>query len=478
MTSISKNNLNKLSDYLWEIPLGFDPKMKVPARIYSSESMLEMLFQDRSLIQLINLTTLNGIYKYALALPDIHEGYGAPIGGVFASKIEEDGIISPGAIGFDINCGVRLLGSNLLESEIKEKIPKLTKEIYKEVPSGVGTGGYLNLSFNDLDKILENGIDFMLENGLANNQDKEFCESSGKLLADSKSVSQKAKKRGKGQLGTIGAGNHFVEIQKVAEIFDEQLAKELNLFKNQVVIMIHCGSRGLGHQVATDYISMMLKHLDDYQIKLIDQQLACAPFNSSLGQNYFKAMNASANFAWANRQLITMEIRKAWQNVFGKNQELSLVYDVAHNIGKIETYDNLKLLVHRKGATRSFPKGSLEIPQKYQNIGQPVLIPGSMGTSSYVLIGKEKAIQESFGSTCHGAGRTMSRTKAKKTIRGENLKKELANKGITVEAGSYSGLAEEAPSAYKNISEVIEVVIEGGLAQKVVKLIPLGVIKG
>ena len=478
MTNISKNNLNKLSDYLWEIPKSLDPKMKIPARIYSSESMLETLFQDQSLIQLINLTTLNGVYKYALALPDIHEGYGAPIGGVFASKIEEDGIISPGAIGFDINCGVRLLGSNLLESEIKEKIPKLTKEIYKEVPSGVGTGGYLNLSFNDLDKILENGIDFMLENDLANKQDKEFCESSGKLLADSKAVSQKAKKRGKGQLGTIGAGNHFVEIQKVAEIFDEQLAKELNLFKNQIVVMIHCGSRGLGHQVATDYISMMLKHLDDYQIKLIDQQLACAPFNSSLGQNYFKAMNASANFAWANRQLITMEIRKAWQNVFGKNQELSLVYDVAHNIGKIETYDNLKLLIHRKGATRSFPKGSLEIPQKYQNIGQPVLIPGSMGTSSYVLIGKEKAIQESFGSTCHGAGRTMSRTKAKKIIRGENLKKELNNKGITVEAGSYSGLAEEAPSAYKNISEVIEVVIEGGLAQKVVKLIPLGVIKG
>ena len=478
MTNISKNNLNKLSDYLWEIPKSLNPKMKIPARIYSSESMLETLFQDQSLIQLINLTTLNGVYKYALALPDIHEGYGAPIGGVFASKIEEDGIISPGAIGFDINCGVRLLGSNLLESEIKEKIPKLTKEIYKEVPSGVGTGGYLNLSFNDLDKILENGIDFMLENGLANKQDKEFCESSGKLLADSKSVSQKAKKRGKGQLGTIGAGNHFVEIQKVAEIFDEQLAKELNLFKNQIVVMIHCGSRGLGHQVATDYISMMLKHLDDYQIKLIDQQLACAPFSSSLGQNYFKAMNASANFAWANRQLITIEIRKAWQNVFGKNQELSLVYDVAHNIGKIETYDNLKLLIHRKGATRSFSKGSLEIPQKYQNIGQPVLIPGSMGTSSYVLIGKEKAIQESFGSTCHGAGRTMSRTKAKKIIRGENLKKELNNKGITVEAGSYSGLAEEAPSAYKNISEVIEVVIEGGLAQKVVKLIPLGVIKG
>jgi tRNA-splicing ligase RtcB len=329
-----------------------------------------------------------------------------------------------------------------------------------------------------LDKILENGIDFMLENGLANKQDKEFCESSGKLLADSKSVSQKAKKRGKGQLGTIGAGNHFVEIQKVAEIFDEQLAKELNLFKNQVVIMIHCGSRGLGHQVATDYISMMLKHLDDYQIKLIDQQLACAPFNSSLGQNYFKAMNASANFAWANRQLITQEIRKAWQNVFGKNQELSLVYDVAHNIGKIETYDNLKLLIHRKGATRSFSNGSLEIPKKYQNIGQPVLIPGSMGTSSYVLIGKEKAIQESFGSTCHGAGRTMSRTKAKKMVKGENLKKELANKGIAVEAGSYSGLAEEAPVAYKNVSEVVEVVDRQGLAKKVVKLIPLGVIKG
>lgn len=478
MTNISKNNLKKLTDYLWEIPIDFDAKMKVPARVYSSESMLEALFQDQSLNQLINLTTLNGVYKYVLAMPDIHEGYGAPIGGVFASKIEDNGIISPGAIGFDINCGVRLLRSNLIEPEIKEKIPKLTKEIYKEVPSGDGEGGYLNLSFNELDKVLEYGVDFMLNNDLANEQDKEFCESAGKLLADSKSVSQKAKQRGKRQLGTIGAGNHFVEIQKVAEIFDNQVAQELNLFKNQVVIMIHCGSRGLGHQVATDYISLMLKHLNDYQIKLIDQQLACAPFNSSLGQNYFKAMNASANFAWANRQLITIEIRKAWQNIFGKNQELSLVYDVAHNIGKIETYDNLKLLIHRKGATRSFSNGSLEIPKKYQNIGQPVLIPGSMGTSSYVLIGKEKAIQESFGSTCHGAGRTMSRTKAKKMVKGENLKKELANKGIAVEAGSYSGLAEEAPVAYKNVSEVVEVVDRQGLAKKVVKLIPLGVIKG
>ena len=478
MTNISKNNLNKLTDYLWEIPMSFNSQMKIPARIYSSESMLEMLFQDQSLNQLLNLTTLNGVYKYALAMPDIHEGYGAPIGGVFATKIEENGIISPGAIGFDINCGVRLLRSNLLESEIKEKIPQLTKEIYKEVPSGVGKGGYLNLSFNDLDKILENGIDFMLKNNLANEQDKEFCESAGKLLADASLVSKKAKQRGKSQLGTIGAGNHFVEIQKVAEIFDEQLAKELNLFQNQIVIMIHCGSRGLGHQVATDYISMMLKHLSDYQIKLIDQQLACAPFNSSLGQNYFKAMNASANFAWANRQLITMEIRKAWQNIFGKNQELSVVYDVAHNIGKIETYDNLKLLIHRKGATRSFSKGNLEIPKKYQNIGQPVLIPGSMGTSSYVLIGTEKALQESFGSTCHGAGRTMSRTKAKKIVEGENLKKELANKGIAVEAGSYLGLLEEAPIAYKNISEVVEVIDSERLAQKVVKLVPLGVIKG
>lgn len=482
----SKSDLVKIHDYLWEIPQGFRDDMRVPARIYASEQMLDELFKDRSLWQLVNLTTLPGIYKYALVMPDVHEGYGAPIGGVFAIKTQEgEGIISPGAVGYDVNCGIRLLRSNLTFSEAKDKIPQLTQAIYKEVPSGVGEGGWLKLHNTELDKVLETGVEYMLKNDWATESDKEFCESNGKLEnARAETVSDKAKSRGRDQLGTIGAGNHFVEIQRVDEIFDEQAAQTLGLFKGQITISIHCGSRGLGHQVATDYIRIMDNHLDEYGIKLVDRELACAPLNSVQGKNYFSAMSAAANFAWANRQLITYEVRKAWGSVFGREpsavgSELELVYDLAHNICKKEFYDGVELLVHRKGATRAFPIGNKEIPEIYaKTCGQPVLIPGSMGTASYVLVGTEQAMSESFGSNPHGAGRTMSRTKAKNIINGKELQQELGRKGIFIQAGSFSGLAEEAPQAYKDIELVVNVVHQAGIAQKVARLKPVGVMKG
>jgi len=374
--------------------------------------------------------------------------------------------------GYDINCGVRLLKSNLTYDEIKAYLAELTKEFYREIPSGVGRGGRLKLNNQELDRILEGGARRIIEMGYGDEKDLERIESNGKLNeANADYVSKTAKERGRDQLGTIGAGNHFVEIDKVEKIFDKEMAEKFGLFENQICILIHTGSRGLGHQVATDYIRKMLSVLSKYEIELPDRELACAPFLSPEGQEYFFAMSSAANFAWANRELITWEVRKAWQNVLGKKsaKELEILYDVAHNIAKIEEYEiegkMKKLIVHRKGATRAFPN-------------QPVLIPGSMGTASYVLVGQQKSLEYSFGSTCHGAGRRMSRAKAKKTIRGSELKKELENRGIAVEAGSMSGLAEEAPEAYKDVNEVVEIVHQIGIAQKLTKLKPIGVIKG
>jgi len=374
--------------------------------------------------------------------------------------------------GYDINCGVRLLKSNLTYDEVKAYLANLTKEFYREIPSGVGRGGRLKLNNQELDRILEGGAKRIVEMGYGNEKDLEHIESNGKLNeANANCVSKTAKERGRDQLGTIGAGNHFVEIDKVEKIFDNEIAQKLGLFENQICILIHTGSRGLGHQVATDYIKKMLSVLSKYEIELPDRELACAPFLSSEGQEYFSAMSAAANFAWANRELITWEVRRAWQNVLGKKsaKELEILYDVAHNIAKIEEYEIdgkiKKLIVHRKGATRAFPN-------------QPVLIPGSMGTASYVLMGQQKSLEYSFGSTCHGAGRRMSRAKAKKTIRGSELKKELENRGIAIEAGSMSGLAEEAPEAYKDVNEVVEIVHQIGIAKKLAKLKPIGVIKG
>jgi tRNA-splicing ligase RtcB len=638
-----KSDLIKITDYIWEIPQNFREDMKVPARIFATENMLEEILEDKSLWQLTNVATLPGIYKYVLAMPDAHEGYGFCVGAVAAFDYNE-GIISPGGIGFDINCGVRLSVTDLDYEEVKDKIPKLTEEIFKHVPSGVGRGGFWKLNNDEMKKVLENGAQYIVEIGYGEKEDLEATESFGRLEgADSETVSKTAKDRGRDQLGTIGAGNHFVEIQRVSEIFDDAdyadftqtmqtspksasysaksaISKKLGLEKGKIAVLIHCGSRGLGHQVASDYVRKAISYLDKQNIKLVDRELAYFPFEHPDGQNYFSAMKAAANFAFANRQLILHQVRKAFKKVFGKEIKLKQVYDVAHNIAKIEYYadyadftqkmqneflygditfkirkaiyevrkklglghkENVyknsliiefkklgldfevdkkievkyenetvgvykpdfivenkiimeiksipqltkeqekqlwyylkstgyklgilvnfggkdleikrvvcsaksassppslrKLIVHRKGATRAFWKGHPELAPKYQEIGQPTLIPGSMGTASYILIGQELAKEISFGSAPHGAGRVMSRAEAKRKIKGSELKKELEKRGIAVAAGSMSGLAEEAPIAYKDVSEVVEVVHQIGIAKKLAKLVPVGVIKG
>jgi tRNA-splicing ligase RtcB len=467
---LTTSDFTKIHDWLWEIPRSHRKDMRVPARIYASEKMLEKILQDKSAEQLINVTTLPGIQKYALAMPDAHEGYGFPIGGVAAFDLEQ-GIISPGGIGYDINCGIRLLRSELDFKDIKPYIENLSAVIYGEVPSGVGKGGALKLKIQELDKVLQKGASRVVEMGYGSQEDLNATESQGRLKeANPAFVSDHAKKRGRDQLGTLGAGNHFVEVDIVEEIFDEEQATKHNIHKNQICILIHTGSRGLGHQIATDYIKKMMGVLSKYKISLPDNELSCAPFNSQEGQAYWQAMCCGANYAWANRQMIMHEVRSAWQKVLGSSGgHLNLVYDVAHNIAKVEEYEidgkKKKLLIHRKGATRSFPD-------------QPVLIPGSMGTGSYLLVGQEGSMEQSFGSTCHGAGRRMSRTQARKEVHGDALKEELSKKGITINAGSYRGLAEEAPLAYKDVDEVVGIVDQAGIAKKVAYLKPIAVIKG
>jgi len=479
---ISKKDFIKINDYLWEIPKSFRPDMRVPARIYVSEKMLEDV-ESEALNQLINVASLPGIVKHSLAMPDIHTGYGFVIGGVAATKYP-DGAISPGGIGFDQNCGVRLrlLKSEYTEKEISPYLDKLATEIQKEVPSGLGRGRQIKLSIEEINKILEGGVPYLVEKGYGEKEDIENCEHQGKMeMADASCVSEKAKNRGRDQVGTLGSGNHFAEIQKVEEIFDEEVAEIFGLFKNQVVIMIHTGSRGLGHQNCTDYLRILMPIYPKYGIKLPDKELCCVPFNSPEGQRFFKAMSAACNFAWANRHMIAFYARKAWQKVLGKNVKLKLLYDVAHNIAKIEEHNidgkKMKLIVHRKGATRAFPANHPEIPEKYKKVGQPVLIPGTMGTASYVCVGTEKS-KEAFWSVNHGAGRAMSRHKARKAISGQEVIKNLQKRGIIVKCYSLRGLSEEAPVAYKNITEVIDVVERAGLAKKVAKLKPLAVIKG
>lgn len=462
-------DFKKISELVWEIPKDFRRDMKVSARVYASEKMLKESLRDNSMNQLVNTAVLPGVQKYVLAMPDVHEGYGAPVGGVYATQYP-DGFISPGSVGYDLNCGIRILKSDKNFEETKPYLEKLADEINREVPSGVGKSGRLKLKDKDLDEVLLKGARQMIEFGYGTPEDLKFLESEGELkTADPSKVSFNAKDRGMDQLGTMGAGNHFVEVERVDEIFDDSSAKILGLFKDQILVQIHTGSRGLGHQIATDYIRIMLKSMLKYGIVLPDRELAGNPFNSKEGQDYFKAMSCGANFAWANRQLITWEVRNAWQNVFGKNENLKIVYDIAHNLAKIEEHQIdgavKKVIVHRKGATRAFPN-------------QPVLIPGSMGTASYILLGQEKAMAETFGSSCHGAGRTMSRQQALRQVRGEELKKELESKGIAVRGGSWKGLAEEAPFAYKDVNSVVEVVDKVGIATKVAKLKPIAVVKG
>ncbi|HXW52506.1 MAG TPA: RtcB family protein, partial [Myxococcota bacterium] len=475
--------LNKLSDYLYEIPKSFRKDMRVPARVYTSEHMLSQVVADRSLWQLINVATLPGIQKYSLAMPDIHEGYGFPIGGVAAMAIDEDGVISPGGIGYDINCGVRLLSSDLPLQEVKPHLETIANQIFHSVPSGVGRSGSVKLKLADLDKVLEQGAPRMVELGFGTESDLEACESNGHL-ADAMPllVSEHAKDRGKDQLGTLGSGNHFLEIQVVDEIFDQETANVFGLKHGYVTAMIHCGSRGLGHQVCTDYVRDMLNANAKWRIDLIDRQLACAPFHSAEGQNYFMAMKACANFAWANRHLIGHRIREAFLRVFGQTARLNTVYDVAHNIGKVETHDidgvRKKVVVHRKGATRAFGPKQRELGARFKATGQPVLIPGTMGTASYVLAGAAHGMTEAFGSACHGAGRAMSRHAAKKLQSGAEVKHALANLDIRVFTDAMRGLAEEAPYAYKDIEEVVSVVDGAELARKVARLRPLAVVKG
>ncbi len=473
---ISKQDLSKINDYTWEIPLdyarGKSLNMNVPARIYTDDKMLDDILKDRSLEQLVNVTALPGIQKIAYAMPDVHEGYGFPIGGV-AATLYPDGVISPGGIGYDINCGVRLLKSELNFSEVQPHLNKLSNGLFHEIPSGVGRGGKIKLDGKKLDDVLRQGAEWAVEEGYGNKKDLNHMESSGKLSdADPGAVSNHAKKRGRSQLGTLGAGNHFIEVDKVDRIFDEDYARTFGLNLNQVVVLIHTGSRGLGHQVATDYIRLMNKAMPKYNIKVPDRELVCVPLSSKEGTGYFNAMAAAANFAWANRQLITWEVRKVWGRIFGGSR-LSTLYDVSHNIAKIENHKlttndqqlSTKLIVHRKGATRAFP-------------GQPVIIPGSMGTASYILVGTTQAMQESFGSTCHGAGRRMSRHAAKRTVSADKLQADLKKEGIHIRTGSVRRLVEEAPQAYKDIHDVVDIVHQAGIAKRVARLKPLVVIKG
>ncbi|SHI98401.1 tRNA-splicing ligase RtcB [Arenibacter nanhaiticus] len=480
---IHKTDINKVTDYIWEIPKSFRPAMRVPARVLASEPLLDDIMGDRSLVQLVNVASLPGIKGAALVMPDVHEGYGFPIGGV-AATIFPDGAISPGGIGYDINCGVRLLTSNLKRDHIKDKTEALSKEMYAQIPSGMGKGGQIRLSEQEMDQVLLKGAEWAIEKGYGKKEDLAYMESNGRLQdADPSLVSAMAKKRGTDQLGTIGSGNHFVEVDYIEEVYDETIAKAYGLCKDQIVVMIHTGSRGLGHQIATDYTKQIITAMPRYGMQVPDRELACVPFNSIEGQNYFKAMCAAANYAWCNREIISWEARKAWANIFGaKVEPLKLMYDLAHNIAKIETHlvhgEKAQLIVHRKGATRAFGPGFKELPQDYKAVGQPVIIPGSMGTFSFVLAGTPISEELTFGSCCHGAGRRLSRTAAKKQVNAPVLQEKLKEKGIFVTAGSYKGIAEEAPIAYKDVNMVVQTISDSGIAKKVAKLRPVAVIKG
>ena len=468
---------------MWEIPESTRDDMRVPAYVYATEEGLEEMLNDRSLEQLMNVTTLPGIRKAAIAMPDAHQGYGFPIGGIAATQYP-DGTISPGGIGYDINCGVRLLASHVPYDEVKDRMEELSKELFRLIPTGAGKSGPLNLSHNELDNVLREGSGWAVRNGYGRPEDLDHTESRGRVdHADPDAVSHRAKQRGQDQLGTLGGGNHFMEVDRVSNVFDPEAAAAMNLEEGQVVFFIHSGSRGFGHQIATEHTRKFRDKLPEYGITLPDRGLACAPFNSDDGRIYYRAMGAAANFAWCNRQMITWQVREAWNNIYGgSGGAIDLVYDISHNIAKVETHEvdgkPEKLIVHRKGATRAFGPGHEELPEDYRAIGQPVLIPGSMGTGSYVLVGTEGGMEETFGSTCHGAGRRLSRTDAKSRVRAGDLIKELRDQGIYVQAASKSGVAEEAPLAYKDEDVVVDTVEKAGIARRVAKLRPVAVIKG
>ncbi|MCW1300927.1 MAG: RtcB family protein [Candidatus Parvarchaeota archaeon] len=459
--------------------------MRVPALIIASPKLLEKMKQDRTLIQAAGVACLPGIYKYSITLPDGHEGYGFPIGGVAAIDYEE-GCISPGGIGYDINCGVRLVRSNLREEDVRPRLRELLEIIFRNIPSGVGKGGKIRVSSTELDQVLQLGAKWAVEHGFGWKEDLEHLEENGGMSqADPSKVSSTAKSRGLPQLGSLGAGNHFLEVQKVDKIYNREVAKVFGIEEEgQVMIMIHTGSRGLGHQVCSDYLREMERKYHEVIAKLPDRELVYAPSKSEIAENYFAAMCAAANYAWCNRQMILHWTRESFKQVFEKEPDalgLQVVYDVAHNIAKIEDHEvngeKVKVFVHRKGATRAFPPGSEDLPQKYRRTGQPVLIPGCMGTASYVLVGNPEA-RKTFYSTAHGAGREMSRNAAIKKFRGKEIAQELERKGILVRAASWEIVAEEAPGAYKDIDEVAIVSDRAGIGKLVARLVPLGVVKG
>jgi tRNA-splicing ligase RtcB len=484
MPAEEKIKLQKIDEYRWRIPR--EGKMRTDGIIYSEESMLPDVRKDQSLVQVANVAWLPGIVGHSLAMPDIHWGYGFPIGGVAAFDMNE-GVISPGGVGYDINCGVRLMRSGLSRTDIQGRVKELVEVLFTNIPSGVGSHRKdLKLNREEERRVLKKGARWAVEKGFGTSEDLAHIEEQGCIEGgDPERVSERAMERGRAQLGTLGSGNHFVEVGYVAEVFDESVARTLGLWKDQVTVIVHTGSRGLGHQVCDDYIRVMMDAARKYQIELPDPQLCCSPVSSPEGRQYFEAMACAANFAFANRQMITHWVRETFERVFQKGPrdlKLDLIYDVCHNIAKIESHTvngkTKKVCVHRKGATRSFPPEHPDIPQEYRSIGQPVLIPGDMGRCSYVLVGTKKAMEETFGSTCHGAGRVMSRHQAIKAAKGRAVARELEDKGIIVKGASQGTIAEEIPEAYKDVTGVVNVVHRAGISLKVVKLVPMGVIKG
>ncbi len=473
--------LEQIGPYQYRIARDVTLGMRTDVIVYASQALIDQIGKDQSLNQAVNVSMLPGIVGPSLAMPDIHQGYGFPIGGVAATDWEH-GVVSPGGVGFDINCGVRLMRTSVGVDEVRPRIRDLVNQVFRDIPCGTGGSGPIELDQQELDGVLVKGAQWMVEHGYGEPQDPEFAEASGALAdADPAQVSARAKERGRHQLGTIGSGNHFLEIQYVEKIHDDTAARAMGIAEGQVVVLAHCGSRGLGHQVCTDYLAQMGAAMKKYGIELPDRQLACVPIQSPEGQAYLAAMRAAANFAWANRQAILHFLRGSLQRIFG-DVRVDLIYDVCHNIAKREQHqvngETKDVLVHRKGATRAFPAGHAELPDAYRAIGQPILIPGSMGTASWVLVGAENSMKETFGSVCHGAGRLMSRTAAKKGRNAQEVQKHLEEQGIIVRSETRDGILEEVPEAYKNVDEVIEVVHNSGLARKVARLRPMGVIKG
>jgi len=482
---MNKKDLRRIGPYQWEIPATFRQDMRVPVHIYADERLLEEALGDRSIEQAVNAATLPGLVGQVVVMPDVHQGYGFPIGGVAATRLP-DGVISPGAIGYDINCGVRLLASRIPLEEAESHLGDLASALYANCPSGVGVKGSVPLSSKELDRVCRMGSEWALQNGYAEAADLERTEERGRIEgADPACISDRAKERGRPQLGTLGAGNHFIEVDVVDEVFNDEAARTMGLARGHLAVQIHCGSRGLGHQVCSDYVNELQGAVQRFGIRLPDRELVCAPLDSPEGRRYLAAMACAANYAFANRQILTHHVRRTFEQVLAGRSgdwQLRQVYDIAHNMGKIEEHvvdgELTRVCVHRKGATRAFGPGFAGLPPEYRDLGQPVLVPGSMGTASWVLLGTEESMRRSFGSTCHGAGRVMSRHEAKRSIRGDQLRRDLESRGIRIRAGSLPGLAEEAPQAYKQVDAVVEVVCQVGIARKVARLAPVVVIKG